>query len=108
MNPYKKDDIVYRDFNDIDILVNKKDTGSVNQILCDLGFQQGRIDKENKIVKASRQQIIYMSMSSHQEYKYVRQSKYSVISPYNFIQIDVNTSIFEGGKKPIQYKLRDY
>lgn len=94
---YRLNDCVYRKFSDIDILVNKTDVGAVNCILEQYGFVQGYIDLSGEIVKASRKDIVYWSLNSHQEHAYIRFSKFAV-TPFMKVNIDINTTIFEGGK----------
>ena len=60
-------------------------------------FVQGSVNSMGQIEKASRREIIYWGLNSHQEQLYVKFSKYAV-TPYMAIDIDINTSIFEGGK----------
>lgn len=88
----------YRDYNDIDILIEKKDVAQLNETLEKLGFIQGDMNDNYEIEKSNRQQIIYFSLNSHQEKSYIKFSKYSEFSPLNRLLIDVNTTIFEGGK----------
>lgn len=95
---YTENSMVYRKFNDIDILINKIDVSTVNNILCKQSFTQGYLDKNYNIMKASRDKIIYWSLNSHQEHEYIKKSFYAQYRPKATINIDINTTIFEGGK----------
>ena len=94
---YRVDDLIYRRFSDTDILVSKKDVREVDKIMKKYEFVQGSVNSMGQIEAASRREIIYWGLNSHQEQLYVKFSKYAV-TPYMAIDIDINTSIFEGGK----------
>lgn len=94
---YRINGCVYRKFSDIDILVDKKDVGKVNSVLEAQGFIQGKISLSGEIVKAPRKDTLYWSLNSHQEHEYIKFSKYA-ITPFMRINIDINTTIFDGGK----------
>lgn len=89
--------IVYRYFSDVDLLVSKKDLKQIHTILSKNNYVQGEI-KENKIVKAERSALIYWALNSHQIHEYTKFSKYSNVSCIFRLNIDINTTIFEGGK----------
>jgi len=95
---YNDDPVVYRDFGDIDILIEKGNVGIVNKVLCEQGFNQGFFDEKNNLIKAPRNKIIYWSLNSHQEHEYIKKSVYSLYSSKILNCIDINTTIFEGGK----------
>ena len=95
---YLNNSIVLRDFGDIDFLVEKKDVSKVNLLMELLGFIQGYITDEYVIEKASRKDILYWRLNSHQEHKYIGASEHSAVSPWLYNYIDVNVTIFEGGK----------
>jgi hypothetical protein len=95
---YSRGQEVFRDFNDVDFLIEKKNTTIANDILTSLGYIQGEVNKEQEIVPADRRTLLYYSINSHQEQSYVKFSKYAAYSPYNRLYIDINTTIFEGGK----------
>lgn len=94
---YSKDGIIYRNFGDVDILISPSDASKVNSILVELGLVQGNIHG-NIIEKAKREELIYWSLNSHQLHEYVTFTSYASISPYFAIYVDINTTIFEGGK----------
>lgn len=94
---YRINGCVYRKFSDIDILVDKNDVGKVNRILELQGFVQGKINPSGEIVKSERKDILYWRLNSHQEHEYIKFSKYA-ITPFMRINIDINTTIFDGGK----------
>lgn len=62
---YKVKDSIYRKFSDVDILVEKKDVSIINIILNSIGFIQGKITSSGGIAKASRRDILYLSLNSH-------------------------------------------
>lgn len=95
---YMCDGIVYRPFADVDILISRSDIKRTDDILKEMGLIQGRILERN-IIPANRQDIIYWELNSHQLHEYISFSKYSKISPTYRIEFDINTTIFEGGKK---------
>ena len=96
---YGSNDFVYRSFNDIDILIAKEQTASFNKILESVGFVQGLINDQYQLVEASRKQKLYWSLNTHQEHKYLQPSPFSDFSPWLYNCIDVNTTIFQGGKE---------
>lgn len=89
---------IFRDYNDIDFLVEKSNVKKVDEILQGLGYIQGGVNSKQQIIKSDRKTNIYYSLNTHQEQAYVKFSKYSRYSPYNRIYLDINTTIFEGGK----------
>ena len=98
---YYRGQEIFRDYNDIDFLVEKSNVKKVDEILQNANYIQGEVNKKQQIVKADRKTTIYYSLNSHQEQGYVKFSKYAIYSPYNRIYFDVNTTIFEGGKMAI-------
>lgn len=98
---YYRGQEIFRDYNDIDFLVEKSKVKKIDEILQNANYIQGEVNKKQQIVKADRKTAIYYSLNSHQEQGYVKFSKYAIYSPYNRIYLDVNTTIFEGGKMPI-------
>ena len=97
-----------REFNDIDILVLEEDLTKVERLFIDQGYVFGHYnEQEDRIVKASRFDIIRMRMDSHQIETLVKRVTYDeseeIIGP---IYIDVNFTIFDGGKNksPISTK----
>ncbi|BCK01484.1 nucleotidyltransferase family protein [Anaerocolumna chitinilytica] len=95
---YKRENIIYRDFIDIDILIERKNVSTVNEILLKCGFIQGYVNEDNEIEEADRKSKLSWSLFSHQEYEYIKFSNTGYISPFNRIYIDINTTIFEGGE----------
>lgn len=94
---YINDHVLYRPFEDMDILILPEQIDEVNAVLHKVGFIQGTYHNSN-IVKAPRKDILYWRLNSHQLHEYIRFSKYSYISSYFRLNVDVNTTIFEGGK----------
>lgn len=103
---YTNKSLVYRKFNDIDILIDKKNVNIVNKIICGFDFIQGCLDDNNNIIKAPRKEIIYWSLNSHQEHEYIKKSVYSFYIPGIINCIDINTTFFEGGKFEIPISTR--
>lgn len=89
----------YRRFNDVDLLIAKEDISKITTILNENGFIQGRIKEGNRLVPASRRELIFWSLNSHQEHKFVSQSQYTKFSRRLYNAIDINFTIFEGGKQ---------
>ena len=94
---YKEKGIIYRDFGDIDILVEKKDVKAFSNELKKLGFIQGYMNDEYNLVEASRKEIIYWRLNSHQEQSFIKKSVFSSVAPFINCRVDINTTIFEGG-----------
>lgn len=95
---YQKKNEYYRTYGDCDLLVAKKDVKKISAILESNGYIQGEINDNYKITKSSRENIIFWSLSSHQEHKFIKESINFSFSPRLVLCIDVNTTIFEGGK----------
>lgn len=92
--------IFQRSFNDIDILVNRKDTNALDKILKGMNYFNGDYEpKSNSLRCYSRREVIYYFMTTHQTPQYIKTSKFSDINAGDIMIIDVNYSIFEGGKK---------
>lgn len=94
---YKENGIIYRDFGDIDILIEKKDVKAFSIELKRLGFIQGYMDDDFNLVEADRKEIIYWRLNSHQEQSFIKRSSFSDQAPYINCRVDINTTIFEGG-----------
>ncbi|MBR2507934.1 MAG: nucleotidyltransferase family protein [Bacilli bacterium] len=92
-----------RRFVDIDVLIDKSDLKEAKEILNNYNFVQGKI-VDGSIVRPERKDLIYWELNSHQLYEYVKLSEYT--SQY-WIEVDINTTIFEGGKfvPPIETKI---
>ena len=95
---YTSNGVIYRDFGDVDILVNKSDIDMISHSLTDMGYIQGYLDSKYNIHMANRKDIIYWRLNSHQEQQFIKHSSYSNISPLICCKVDINTTIFEGGK----------
>lgn len=91
-----------RDFNDIDILLDKDDLSRVSLILQQMGYVQGDVDNMQSTVKeASRIEQLEMMMRSHQIYSYVRIDTIDKELEINeSALVDVNFTPFEGGNVP--------
>lgn len=95
---YSFDNLIFREFVDIDILINNEDVAKVTRLLKENSFIQGKI-RNDEIIPVQRSEIIYWSLNSHQLSEFVKNSKYSSISPKYWLEFDINTTIFEGGQK---------
>ena len=95
---YADKEFIYRSFNDIDILVEKENVSVINDILLSMGFVQGYTDENYKLKEADRKAKLYWSLNSHQEHIYLKESSFTRFSPWLCNCIDVNTTIFQGGK----------
>lgn len=96
----KKDGLIRRCFNDIDLLVEKKDIKFVSNILEGLGYFKGEFSPElNELIKYSREEDIKFLMISHQSAPYIKHSSFENICKGDSLNIDINFSIFDGGNK---------
>lgn len=78
-----------RTSNDIDILINFKNTTDISKILLKNGFMQGHI-KNNDIIPATRLQIVSAQMNRGETVPFVKEVNY----PYmKFLELDVNFSL---------------
>ncbi|REK71607.1 nucleotidyltransferase family protein [Paenibacillus paeoniae] len=63
-----------REFNDLDILIDRASIKEVSQILNKLGYVQGTIDfRTNKVISSERKEIALWSMVSHEVYPFIKQ-----------------------------------
>lgn len=95
---YTSNELIYRDFNDVDFLVSPSKTKLAKKLLENINVIQGTVTEDMQILPASRKEIIFWSLNSHQEHRYIAESPFSHFSPWLFQLIDINTTIFEGGK----------
>lgn len=96
---YNTNPNLLRDFNDIDFLVCQKDVFLVEKVLKESGYMRGFFDyKTSEFVAAPRQEIIYWGLASHQVYPFSKPMPNFKYSPVNVFKIDVNFSIYFGGK----------
>lgn len=87
-----------RDYNDIDILVERKSLDSVAILLNSLGFRQGSyMEKSRTIREFSREEKIKMCLFTHQVMGYTKVTRTG--ENCFIINMDINFSIFEGGLK---------
>lgn len=92
---------ILRDYNDIDLLVNRSDLSKVNRTLKGEGFIQGNLNRKTLCIEAcSREERIDMLINTHQQYQHVKPAEYYDISPYNTQFLDVNFTLWEGGNQP--------
>ena len=102
---YETKEGITRRFADIDILIDRSDVNVVKKILGDFNFLQGRV-VGSVIIEAKRNELLYWEINSHQLHQYVKlSSKPKYVSKY-WIEVDINTTFFEGGKfiPPIETK----
>jgi hypothetical protein len=79
-----------RTYVDIDILIKKSDADAVTTLLKEQGYIQGRFDKEKaRIVPASRKDLLWCSMYTHQLYPFIK-----VIDQCLLAEVDVQTKFF--------------
>ena len=96
----KQDGLIRRSFNDIDILVEKKDIRYINSILEKLGYIKGEYSPElNEIKEYSRGETVKFLMTSHQSAPYIKPSEIGRRCKGDSLNIDINFSIFDGGNK---------
>lgn len=91
---YTENNVMYRPFGDVDILIQVEKIQDVDTVLKKLHMIQGKI-VEDKIIAAPRRDIVYWRLNSHQLHEYVKFSKYSQVSSIYKVDFDINTSIFE-------------
>ena len=75
--------IYYRKYNDLDLLICFKDIPKVEKILGELGFVQG-VYQKGKIRKATRQEIVFKKMYTHELFNFVK------IHKGNIYNVDIN------------------
>ena len=89
-----------RVYEDIDILVEKHDLRKVKDVLFKEGFQQGRVDpNEKSFNKASRQDILEKEMYSHETiefYKFVDGKRTDIMIDVNHSLSWKGHSVYEG------------
>lgn len=98
---YCKKSRYIRTFNDLDILVSPCDLSKVEKLFLDQGFVYGEYNyRSDEIVPADRYDVIRMKMTSHQMYPLVKKVSYDKEGLFSGpIFVDVNFTIFDGGKK---------
>ena len=98
---YSEDDLIRRDFSDMDFLVSEKDLGKAERILKSMGYGRGFYDYETKQLEpVDRSEIITCRTCTHQIYPFVKPMPTFRYSAINVFKIDINFSIFFGGKIP--------
>lgn len=96
----KQDNLIRRNFHDIDILVEKKHIKFINSLVEKLGYFKGQYSAElNDIIAYSRSEDIKFLMTSHQSTPYIKPSNIGNKCKSDTLNIDINFSIFEGGNK---------
>lgn len=95
---YTFNNSVFRNFNDIDFLIDKSNISVFNDILVKSEFIQGILSSDYTIIPADKKEILYWRLNSHQEHDYIKPSIYSNLAPQSYLSIDLNFSIFKGGK----------
>lgn len=90
-----------RDFNDIDILVDKEDLSKTSKVVESLGYVQGDVNNLHTTIKeATRVEKLEMQMRSHQIYSYVSLDIYDdILNISECTLIDINFTPFEGGEQ---------
>lgn len=97
---YLYNDFSLRTFNDIDILVEKKNIDIVSKYLRDLGCVQGKYDKKRRtVVKANRSEIVMKELNSHETVEFHLLSR----ELFDFdIVFDINFAFFWKGLKYLE------
>lgn len=97
---YKVKDGYVRDSGDIDLLVSQNDLSAVCEVLAGMGYVQGDYDFGQACVrKADRVKTIEMRLKTHQLYQFIKILDSSPeTGRKDILYIDVNFSIFSGGK----------
>lgn len=91
-----KNNILYRTFSDVDILIKEDDINIVHNALTNCGYVQGKLINA-KIQSATKREILFWRLNSHQLHEYIKRSIYSDISSMYMLNVDINITIFEGG-----------
>ena len=79
--------------SDIDILIERKNTKYMNDLLKENGFQQGYITTDGVFVPYTREQQIFYMTDTHQMAPFFRKTKNKC---FPYICIDINYSLFWG------------
>lgn len=96
----RQDGLIQRSFNDIDILVDRKDIKCIGSLLESHGYFKGEYSPElNELREYSRIEAVQFLMTSHQSAPYIKNSKFGSLCKGDILIVDVNFSIFEGGKR---------
>ena len=89
-----------REFEDIDILVKKQDIKNIQSILRNKGYAQGKFDFMNERIESiSRQEELYWRLHTNQIGKFIKIIQNGKVTQGDICTVDVNFTIFEGGKK---------
>ena len=95
---YKNSNIL-RSYNDMDFLVELNDISKVEEILNNNKYLRGFYAYEDSsFLPATRQELIHYKINSHQVYPFSKPMENFRFSPANLYKIDLNFSIFFGGK----------
>jgi hypothetical protein len=86
----------YRNFGDIDLLIERKNASEVKKILLENGFVQGKLI-DGKIRPFTRQEIVFQGSQSHQTAPFVKKAKNELVGHIN---IDLNYDVYWGEMNP--------
>lgn len=97
---YSESERCIREFGDIDILVKKQDIREIRDVLKCKGFIQGKYNFINeRIEPISRQEELYWRLNTNQVGRFIRIIPNGKVTHREICTVDVNFTIFEGGKK---------
>ena len=97
--------IEFRQYGDIDFLVDKKDIPKVVNVLNDLNYKQGKLNhNSNKIIEVSKRERIF-----HQLYTHELVDFYRIDSEQTIFNIDINHSLAWRGTcgRNIEFRFSD-
>ena len=94
-----------RIFNDLDMLMNLDDVGTVVKALEDLGYIQGNYDEEKDvIVEVPRKQKVLHQMATHEIHQFLKLSDNKFAK---LVEVDVNHDILWKGNCPYKVMTKD-
>jgi hypothetical protein len=94
-----------RYFNDLDLLIDIKDTDKITKALTDLGYIQGHYDKaEGRVVEATRKEKMLQQIASHELQEFQKMTDNPFVP---LVQVDVNHDILWKGNCPYHIASRD-
>jgi len=86
----------YRSFNDIDLLIDKRDRKVLTEILQQHGFNQEKLTVDHNMVSYSNLDKMYYIVNTHQLAPFIKKTS-NPLCPY--ISIDLNFSLLWGEEK---------
>lgn len=95
-----------RTSNDIDVLIDRKNSSDLAKVLAKFGFVQGYV-RNGKFTKATRAQIILSQLNRGESVPFVKELK---LNGMKFLELDINFSLDykpESDKKIVSKMLKD-